>query len=400
MYAYSTNEGSTWSKPIQVPTPGLANNVFAWAAAGDDGRVDIAWYGTSATVDPAGGPQQCPNGGPDAVAGPWGLYFTQTTTGHGRTVTFMAPILASEHPIRRGGIQTIIGNQCGGSTNLGLNGTTRTLGDFLQLRIGSLGQALVSYGDSNNLDGNLMGSHAMFVQQIGGPGVFTKSQPQGTTTANGTATDPTGDATYDALGLSSPSMPNLDILASSLSEPAASSCHPAGTPCLRAVMKLTNLSVAAPAAPDTDTDLVWLTQWLSPASASCTSTASTCANGGANFVVYAESSQGGAVSCYLGQNALEQNGDGVQLTYPGTTQITAPGACAVTTGPNGTITIEVPLSAVALDPGVAPYSTTFYSVTASTMTLPEAANTVPSEGGVGGVPFNLVDDAASYDLTP
>ena len=24
----------------------LHNNVFAWAVAGDDGRVDIAWYGT------------------------------------------------------------------------------------------------------------------------------------------------------------------------------------------------------------------------------------------------------------------------------------------------------------------------------------------------------------------
>jgi len=81
MYAYSTNEGSTWSKPIQIPTPGLANNAFAWAAAGDDGRVDIAWYGTAASVDPAGGPQQCPNGGPDSVGGPWGLYFTQTCLG-------------------------------------------------------------------------------------------------------------------------------------------------------------------------------------------------------------------------------------------------------------------------------------------------------------------------------
>ena len=400
MYAYSTNEGTTWSKPIQVPTPGLANNVFAWAAAGDDGRVDIAWYGTAATVDPAGGPQACPNGGPDAVAGPWSLYFTQTTTGHGRTVTFAAPILASEHPIRRGGIQTIIGNQCGGSTNLGLNGTTRTLGDFLQLRIGSLGQALISYGDSNNLDGNLMGSHAMFVRQIGGPGVFTKAQPAGSAGANGSVTDPGGDATYDAVGQSSASMPNLDILASSLSEPPASSCHPASAACVRVTTKVANLSTAAPAAPDTDTDLVWLTQWLSPASPSCTSAASTCANGGANFAVYAESSQGGAISCWVGQNALAQNVDGVQLTYPGTTQITAPGACAATPGANGTITIDVPLSAVALDPGVAPFSTSFYSVTASTMTLPEPANTVPSLGGVGGVPFNLIDDAASYDLTP
>ena len=84
-----------------------------------DGRVDIAWYETSAHVDPAGGPQACPNGGPDTVAGPWGLYFTQTLNGHAKTVTFSAPVLASDHPIRRGGIQTIIGNQCGGATNSG-----------------------------------------------------------------------------------------------------------------------------------------------------------------------------------------------------------------------------------------------------------------------------------------
>jgi hypothetical protein len=68
-YAYSTNEGATWSKPITIPT-GLANNVFAWAAAGSDGRVDIAWYGTPAHVDPAGrrpartaGPTRSPDRG-------------------------------------------------------------------------------------------------------------------------------------------------------------------------------------------------------------------------------------------------------------------------------------------------------------------------------------------------
>ena len=63
MYAYSTNEGNTWSAPIQIPSPGLANNIYGWIAAGDDGRVDIAWYGitvacglTSARSAPAAGP--------------------------------------------------------------------------------------------------------------------------------------------------------------------------------------------------------------------------------------------------------------------------------------------------------------------------------------------------------
>jgi hypothetical protein len=398
VYAYSRNEGASWSKPIKIPT-GLANNVFAWAAAGSDGRVDIAWYGTSGHVDPAGGPQACPNGGPDSVAGPWGLYLTQTLNGHAKSVTFSAPVLASKHPIRRGGIQTIIGNQCGGATNLGLSGTTRTLGDFFQLRIGPQGEARISYGDSNNIDGNLMGSHAMYVAQTGGPGVLGKNV-QGPAAPVGSTTDPAGDATYDALGSVSASMPNLDILSSSVAWPGAAACHPAGTPCVRVTMKLANLSLAAPVAPDADTDVVWLTQWLVPSAASCTSAASSCANGGANFMVYAESNQGGPIQCWVGQNALMQNADGVQLTYPGSIQIADPGACTAVQGTNGTIGIDVPLNAVGLDPGVAAYSNRLYSVTASTMTLPAPANTGYFGGGVGGVPFNLIDVAPGYDAVP
>jgi hypothetical protein len=117
-------------------------------------------------------------------------------------------------------------------------------------------------------------------------------------------------------------------------------------------------------------------------------------------MVYAESNQGGAIQCWVGQSAVEQIADGVQLTYPGITQITAPGACAVVPGSNGSITIDVPLSQVSLDPGVAPFSSTLYSVTASTMTLPAQANSVPWASGIGGVPFNLIDVARAYDAHP
>ena len=89
MYAYSTDEGNHWSTPVQIPTPGLANNVFAWAAAGDDGRVDIAWYGTPAHVDLVhGGPNGCMEGGPDSVDGSWSVYFTQTLNGHAASPAF------------------------------------------------------------------------------------------------------------------------------------------------------------------------------------------------------------------------------------------------------------------------------------------------------------------------
>jgi hypothetical protein len=397
MYAYSTDEGNHWSKPIQIPTPGLANNVFAWPAAGDDGRVDIAWVGTPAHVDPAGGPNACANGGPDAVGGSWSLYFTQTLNGHASTVNFATPVLASEHPIRRGSIQTIMGNQCGGVPNNQL-ATNRTLGDFFQMRIGSKGEAQMSYADSNSLVNSLLGSHAMYVRQNGGTGVYASQSPKGDGILLNSATDPAKDATYDAAGATSANMPNLDILSSKVSWPNASYCHPANTACLRVTMKVSNLSTAAPVSPDNDSDLVWLTQWFVPSAPACTSSASTCANGGANFMVYAEASANGAIQCFVGQSSMAIGvGGGLQLAYPGT-QIAEPNACAVVPGLNGTITIDVPLSQVSLDSGVAPFSSKLYSVTASTMTLPAAANSDTfAGGGQGGVQFNLIDVARAYD---
>jgi hypothetical protein len=398
MYSYSTDEGNTWSTPMQIPTPGLANNVFAWAAAGDDGRVDIAWYGTPAHVGEDVGPDGCPNGGPDNAYGSWSVYLTQTVNGHSSPVSFSAPVVAGEHPVRHGSIQTIIGNQCGGSTNT--SAANRTLGDFFQLRIGSQGEAQISYADSTSLLNALLGTHAMYVRQIDGTGVYAKQQPKGDSILLNSATDPANDATHDALGITSATMPNLDILSSQMSWPSKKSpCHPTNTPCLRVTMTLADLSTAAPASPDSDGNLVWLTQWVVPAAPGCTSPAPSCANGGVNFMVYGESNDGGPIQCWVGQSSMTVgNGAlGLVIAYPGTTQLTAPGACSVVPGANGTITIDVPLSQVSLDPDVAPFSSKLYSVTASTMTLPQPSTSVISGGGIGGVPFNLIDVARAYD---
>jgi len=398
MYSYSTDEGSHWSTPIQIPTPGLANNVFAWAAAGDDGRVDIAWYGTAAPTDPMNvGPDACPNGGPDNAYGAWSVYFTQTLNGHAGAVSFSAPVVAGEHPVRRGSMMTIIGNQCGGASNT--TATNRTLGDFFQLRIGTNGEAQISYANSTSLLNSLLGTHAMYVRQVGGTGVYAGQTPKGDSILLNSATDPAKDATYEALGRTSANMPNLDILSSKVSWPNVAYCHPANTACLRVTMKISNLSTAAPVSPDQDSDLVWLTQWLVPAATDCTSTAASCKNGGKNPMVYAESTGDGSIQCWAGESSMTfANGAlGLVIAYPGTVQLTEPGACSVVPGTNGTITIDVPLSQVSLDPGVAPFSAKIYSVTASTMTLPKPANTLPSSGGLLGVPFNLIDVARAYD---
>ncbi len=376
-YSFSTDQGNTWAAPIQIDTSGspvgtLHNNVFAWTVAGDDGRVDIAWYGTPGVApNPSNGPDSC-------TACDWSLWMVQTLNGHAATPTFTAPILASEHFIHRGSMFTLIGGQNG----------DRTLGDFLQLRMGANGEAEIAYADSNNID-EPFAPHGMFVRQNGGNGLLAASSPvniPGLTPSNAVS-DPTGDGKYEVNGLSSANMPQLDITNSIVSLLTMAPCSSAA-PCYQVVMQLNNLSLAPTPAQDPDLDLVWLTQWFVPST--------TDPNGGKNFFVYAESFNGAALQCFAGENAAQAVGGGVTLTYPGVTQLPAAN-CQATMGPNGRITIDVPLSSVN-EPGA--IDNRLHEVTASTMTLQQRANTVPPVGGLGGSLFNLIDVAQGYTFTP
>jgi hypothetical protein len=376
-YSFSTDQGNTWAAPIQINTSGspvgtLHNNVFGWAAAGDDGRVDIAWYGTPGVApNPSNGPDSCTNCD-------WSLWMVQTLNAHAATPTFTAPILASEHFIHRGTMNTLIGGQNG----------DRTLGDFLQLRMGANGEAEIAYADSNNVD-EASAPHGMFVRQNGGTGLLVARSPvniSGLTPSN-TVSDPSGDGKYEVNGLSSASMPQLDITNSSVSLLTTAPCSSAA-PCYQVTMKLNNLSFAPTTTQDPDLDLVWLTQWFVPST--------TDPNGGKNFFVYAESFNGAPLQCFAGENAEQLVGGGVTLTYPGVTQLPAAN-CQATTGPNGTITIDVPLSNVN-EPGA--IDNNLHEVTASTMTLQQPANSVPPVAGIGGSLFNLIDVAQGYIFTP
>jgi hypothetical protein len=377
-YSFSTDQGNTWAAPIQINTSGspvgtLHNNVFAWPVAGDDGRVDIAWYGTPGTApNPSNGPDSCP------ATCDWSLWMVQTLNGHAAVPTFTAPILASEHFIHRGSMNTLIGGQNG----------DRTLGDFLQLRMGANGEAEIGYADSNNID-EVNAPHGMFVRQNGGTGLLAASSPMnipGLTPFN-TVSDPSGDGKYEVNGISSTNMPQLDILNSRVSKITTAPCS-VTAPCYQVVMQLNNLTLAPTLTQDPDTDLVWLTQWLVPSK--------TDPNGGKNFFVYAESTNGATLQCFVGENAESVVGGGVTLTYPGATALPAAN-CLFTLGANGTITIDVPLSMVN-EPGA--IDNLLHEVTASTMTLQQPANTVPSVSGIGGSLFNLIDVAQGYTFNP
>src|SRR5207249_3826719 len=146
--------------------------------------------------------------------------------------------------------------------------------------------------------------------------------------------------------------------------------------CYRVKTTVSNLALAPPPLPDMVA--VWLTQWLVPANTGCTSTASSCKNGGKNPFVYFESNG----TCWSGENAALLLGGGVTLTYPGTKQINAPGACSFVPGPFGTITIDVPIADVSLDAGDAPLSNRLFTVS------------------IGGVLFDLIDVVRAYDFVP
>jgi hypothetical protein len=381
-FSYSTNEGNNWSAPMTIDTSGspvgtLRNNVMAWIVAGDDGRVGIAWYGTpGAPTYPSNGPDSCP------ASCNWSLWYTMSTNAHAATPTFTAPVEASEHFIHRGSIQTLIGGQNG----------DRTLGDFLQLRMGPQGEANISYSDSNNInEGNA--PHAMFVRQNGGDGLLATISPVNVAGLRpfNSVSDPAGDGRYEANGTVSPNMPQLDITGSSVTLATTAPCSTAA-PCYQVTMQLNNLSLAPTTSSDPDQDLVWHTQWLVPSS--------TDPLGGKNFFVYAESFNGGPLQCFTGENAENRIAGGVGLTYPGTTLL-PPANCKSTLGPNGSITIYVPLSAVN---EAGPIDNKLHEVTASTMTLQQQAANVPPTAAnnrfIGGVFFNMTDVAQSYVFDP
>ena len=116
-------------------------------------------------------------------------------------------------------------------------------------------------------------------------------------------------------------------------------------------------------------------------------------NGGKNFFAYAESTGGSAVQCFASESRAMRDGDWYLFTYPGNTPLPAAN-CRVASGPNGTITIDVPISMVS---EVNPIDDRLHEVTASTMTLAAPANsTYPPVGLYGGSEFNVIDVAQPY----
>jgi hypothetical protein len=376
--ASSTDDGDTWTAPKPIPTPGLRTNIFPWIAAGDSGRLDLAWYGTT-SVD-SDSKTGC--GGPADVHGDWGVYFTQTLDGLSASPEFTQPSLVSEHFVHRGGIASAPGGKfCG-------NGV---LGDFLELRVGLQGEANIVYADSNNANGVYPGlsepnggqlAHPMFVRQNGGASLDS-AQPlvHGKPAATNRVRDAAGDASFEANGQVSRSQRNLDIRGCSIARKGRR---------LRVTLKIADLRSLAPRTSNKnrDTHLVWLVQWFSPSK--------TGSHGGKNLFAYMESARGRAPSFWVGESARAELPTGAPgFTYPGVKRVKG----SYTRTAPGRIVMDLPLKAAYARN---PLTRTLYHVTASTMTLAGPANRpAPYRIGpayIGGSFFNLIDSAPSYDF--
>jgi hypothetical protein len=368
-FSVSSDQGNTWSTAAQLPTGSLLQNVMAWPGAGDPGRIDVALYGAPEGF--AG------TAGPDSSPGHYGLYLVQTVN---NGLSWSAPVLASEHFIHYGTMFTLIGTQTG----------NRSLGDFLQLRIGPQGEANISFSDSNNQN-SVFQPEAMFVRQNSGPSVFLNQNGTGMvnlpapSATNCVTGDPASanDATLDALNTVGNNNPNLDITGVCMSKP--DSTHYQVT---MNIADLTSVMPSTSGAPG-GTTLIWQTQWHVPSSADT-------ANGGNLFFVYGES-VAGTTSCWAGQAATIAVGGGVEMTYPGTAQLNGT-ACVFNQTVNGSIVITVPTGAVSV---ASPDSSILYSVTGSTQTLVSGnAETPPPTAGIGGQLFNIIDVAPAFDFNP
>lgn len=69
-YSYSTTHGQTWSAPYQINKAPSATALMPWSVAGDNGKLDVVWYGTS-YYDGTTAPDNYPS------SAAWYVYFAQ-----------------------------------------------------------------------------------------------------------------------------------------------------------------------------------------------------------------------------------------------------------------------------------------------------------------------------------
>lgn len=152
----SHDGGNNFYGPFRISS-GVGTSLMPAVAAGDAGRVEIAWYQTPNVGPPlvaAAGELQ---GGPDGVpaGSQWNVMFAQSLNADSREPVFTIS-KASDHANHNGGI-CVNGTLC-------LLGGDRSLADFFQVAIGPDGLANIAYADNGHAS-----THTEYTRQTSGP---------------------------------------------------------------------------------------------------------------------------------------------------------------------------------------------------------------------------------------
>jgi len=201
-YSWAAPKGRDWGKwhkPVRINRPPSATNLMPWVAAGGNGVIDVAWYGTDKSLKQLG-PQ-----GPSAQKNQaWWTWFAQIDhAASDRPHIVQAP--ASQHPMHYNDI-CMLGTGCITQTG------NRNLADFFEVTIDNQGRARIVYDDTSN--GLVSPAGAVEAADHSGAGlVTTVTQETGLNAWTGrplraqesrgpvaSIVDPPGDARYPVLG--------------------------------------------------------------------------------------------------------------------------------------------------------------------------------------------------------
>jgi hypothetical protein len=360
--AVSTDHGAHWGPAIQVSaaTPSLQTNVFPWIAAGDPGRVDIVWYGTTTLGS-------CPNQpcGPGALTSAhWQVMMAQSLN----TIVKGQP---NAKPSFTTTTVSEVSNHFGQICTMGIGCTTggdRGLADFLGVTVGLQGEANVVWADAvnRNFDGGASSALIAFNRQISGPSLFANvGTLKGPAPASGSAAG-SPDAFFSGDGVTVVASSNLVIQSTSVSMP-----DPAHYRFTIHVQDLVSLLV-----PPTmnGSDAVWLVRWevADPSGA------------GHTFFAGMESDAGQPPTFFDGETSSINTTHGKLLTYPPANTIQG----SYTPASPGIITLTVPVADVGGNPKAALRSITAFSATQS----------APSSSG--NAIFNFIDGTKPFDFAP
>jgi hypothetical protein len=241
-YAFSTDEGRSWSAPVRVNSGAAVTNEFDWAQGGAAGTLALAWYSTERTA-PGGSdgmPSSLDNLG-EATKYPWFGYAALVTKAD-TSRPKIAQARFTSKPMHYGAI-----------CNAGLGCTTdpsadRQMADFFGFDVGKDGGLRIVFNDTTN---EFDGAGLHFTRQIAGPGALGPNV-SGKAAAN-PVTDAAGDGNWPhyAPGGAGANLAQLDLTGLRVSNPTPTT--------LRVKMTVKDLSQLLP--PPGKTSSVWLTRF-------------------------------------------------------------------------------------------------------------------------------------------